>query len=340
MMMTCLHRRNKTDLIGMHSATIAFPLCRFILLYVIALGITGPTCPKSLAETPLPVSAFDQFVNSGRKALVDGKLDDGIIAAFAAIKENDQSFEGYALAALLLEKQGNTAEALAYLEKALARATEGKKGQLQQIKQRLHPSSQLSNHSVEHRPTKKSSGDAPRNYEAIMLIVEHADKAKDPNERTRMLRQFMRESAEFLESASAHTNVWVIRAASALELDYPGAGWLAGKRLKELGLENSDQAINRKLFAALEQKGWLGNKRPARDWRKWTNEQMLEAARNGDEEAQVALGVWYRNGYGFAKNELEAVNWFRKAAHQGNEDAKWFLAQMETPSSHPNDDRQ
>lgn len=45
---------------------------------------------------------------------------------------------------------------------------------------------------------------------------------------------------------------------------------------------------------------------------------LINAAKQGDPEAQYNLGRCYKEGRGFAKNEAVAVNWFRKAAEQGH----------------------
>jgi TPR repeat protein len=43
-----------------------------------------------------------------------------------------------------------------------------------------------------------------------------------------------------------------------------------------------------------------------------------KAAEQGNVDAQFRLGVWYRHGTGVAKDETEAVVWYRKAAEQNN----------------------
>lgn len=51
-------------------------------------------------------------------------------------------------------------------------------------------------------------------------------------------------------------------------------------------------------------------------------------AEKGDSNAQVRLGFCYRNsnyGQGVAKDPVEAVKWFRKAAEQGNLEGQWAL---------------
>ncbi|MDM8569827.1 SUMF1/EgtB/PvdO family nonheme iron enzyme, partial [Thiotrichales bacterium HSG1] len=51
-------------------------------------------------------------------------------------------------------------------------------------------------------------------------------------------------------------------------------------------------------------------------------EQLLELAKQGDANAQYELGLLYELGLIVAKDEKEAMEWFRKAAKQGHEKAK------------------
>ena len=48
-------------------------------------------------------------------------------------------------------------------------------------------------------------------------------------------------------------------------------------------------------------------------------------AEKGDAQAQQNLGFWYKTGQGVAKDEVEAVKWFRKAADQSNAMAQYNL---------------
>ena len=53
-----------------------------------------------------------------------------------------------------------------------------------------------------------------------------------------------------------------------------------------------------------------------------------KSAEQGDASAQYNLGVKYDNGRGVAKDEAEAVKWYRKAAEQGYADAQLNLGAM------------
>ena len=46
--------------------------------------------------------------------------------------------------------------------------------------------------------------------------------------------------------------------------------------------------------------------------------EFLPLARGGDSAAQYSLGNMYRRGQGMARDNAEAVRWYRKAADQGN----------------------
>jgi len=59
-------------------------------------------------------------------------------------------------------------------------------------------------------------------------------------------------------------------------------------------------------------------------------EHMLEAASDGDAEAQYNLGIIYRKGDGQPRNPAEAFKWFKKAAEQGHVDAQHILGMMFT----------
>ena len=55
-------------------------------------------------------------------------------------------------------------------------------------------------------------------------------------------------------------------------------------------------------------------------------EEVKAKAEAGDAESQVELGRRYDEGEGVAKDQVEAVKWFRKAAEQNYADAQYNLA--------------
>jgi TPR repeat protein len=57
---------------------------------------------------------------------------------------------------------------------------------------------------------------------------------------------------------------------------------------------------------------------------------LQRAARRGNHDAQFALGRMYEHGKGVARDPVEAVAWFRRAAAGGNEQARRALARLRT----------
>ena len=53
-----------------------------------------------------------------------------------------------------------------------------------------------------------------------------------------------------------------------------------------------------------------------------------KAADQGDADGQSNLGLMYQNGRGVAKDEVEAVKWYRKAADQGYANGQVNLGTM------------
>ncbi|HIE65463.1 MAG: tetratricopeptide repeat protein [Nitrospira sp.] len=51
----------------------------------------------------------------------------------------------------------------------------------------------------------------------------------------------------------------------------------------------------------------------------------LQAAENGDAEAQYRLGLMYLNGEGVSQDLRQAAKWYRKSAENGNPDAQFGL---------------
>ncbi len=55
---------------------------------------------------------------------------------------------------------------------------------------------------------------------------------------------------------------------------------------------------------------------------------MMKEAEQGDAHAQLHLGTMYEKGIGVAKDEAEAVEWYREAAEQGSAMAQSILGLM------------
>ena len=56
--------------------------------------------------------------------------------------------------------------------------------------------------------------------------------------------------------------------------------------------------------------------------------ETLQAAEQGDAQAQNKLGEMYDNGLGVRQDDAEAVRWYRQAAEQGHAVAQKNLGEM------------
>ena len=54
----------------------------------------------------------------------------------------------------------------------------------------------------------------------------------------------------------------------------------------------------------------------------------FQAAEQGDAEAQFSLGYCYENGLGVTKSIVNAKKWYKKAAAQGDDNAKEALKKL------------
>ena len=57
-------------------------------------------------------------------------------------------------------------------------------------------------------------------------------------------------------------------------------------------------------------------------------ELFRKSAEQSDAGAQIWLGYCYENGYGVEKDITKAVEWYRKAAAQGDKDAEERLKEI------------
>ena len=286
--------------------------CCVIALLNLHLG--AQEAKTTEAGNPPP---FERQLSEANRLLDAGKLPEALAASKAAAKLDTNRFEAPFLAAVIFVELKQPTPARLALDAALALAPADKKPRLEALKQQLVNAKDSQQHVANAGPP-PLSGAARRQYDTLVLIIEEADKSTLADERKKLLREFMARSADFIVENPNQMDIWVLRAALAVELDYTGDGWLAGQRLKELGADASNDPKTRKVMAMLDRKGWLADRWKERDWSKLSAAQTRQAAEDGDAEAQIALGTWYRLGRsGLAKDLVESVKWNRRAAEQG-----------------------
>ena len=62
-----------------------------------------------------------------------------------------------------------------------------------------------------------------------------------------------------------------------------------------------------------------------------SNVNLIEAAKQGDVNAQFDLGWKYSHGEGVTKDYQQAANWYRKAAEQGLAEGEWIFIYHDNP---------
>lgn len=75
----------------------------------------------------------------------------------------------------------------------------------------------------------------------------------------------------------------------------------------------------------------LGHRLPDEDADRMAAQWYFESARQGNIDAQYALGLLFLSGKGVLRSEEEARKWFARAANGGHADAQRFLSDFTPP---------
>jgi hypothetical protein len=140
-------------------------------------------------------------------------------------------------------------------------------------------------------------------YNSLIELAREAQQATDLTEQTKLLKQFMDQSNSFLEKHPDQILLWQLRAASAISLNQPMAGYRAGEKLIAAGAANSNDANLQRLLGQLRNKGWLDRQKAEK------LQQGVDKAREQEQETaervqntfpvvhgKVGFGA---NGYGY-----------------------------------------
>jgi Sel1 repeat len=230
-------------------------------------AISIAACMGCLAQA----ENYDETIKQARGLMKEDKLPEATAKANEAIKLDPKRYEAFAVTALIAVKQGDTMVGKDAVAKALLLAPSKKRASLEALQKKLaetgseSPAESASAPAQSPEPapvTAQLTGEARRQLDVLTLIVEEADKAPTATERRKLLKEFLDKSEPFLRQNPNQFSVWLLRAASAVELDRPALAWQAGRQLKALGADASDAPTTRKVMAMLDRKGWLGNKPP------------------------------------------------------------------------------
>jgi hypothetical protein len=94
-------------------------------------------------------------------------------------------------------------------------------------------------------------------YNALIELARQAQQATDLSQQKTLLQQFMDQSALFSRKHPDQMLLWQLRAASALSLSDPDAGYEAGQTLLAAGAADSNDPTLQQLISKLKIKGWL-----------------------------------------------------------------------------------
>ena len=94
-------------------------------------------------------------------------------------------------------------------------------------------------------------------YNALIVLARKAQENTDLEQQKASLKQFMDQSSPFLQKHPNEMLLWQLRAASAISLNDPMAGYDAGQKLLAAGAADSNDPNLQQLLAELRNKGWL-----------------------------------------------------------------------------------
>lgn len=140
-------------------------------------------------------------------------------------------------------------------------------------------------------------------YNALIELAREAQQTTDLTEQTKLLNQFMDQSNLFLQKYPDQILLWQVRAASAISLNEPMAGYEAGEKLIGAGATNSNEPNLQRLLGQLKNKGWLDRQNAEELQRTVDNAREQEQEREERLQntfpvvhAKVGFGA---NGYGY-----------------------------------------
>ena len=105
-------------------------------------------------------------------------------------------------------------------------------------------------------PANQLTGMDKVEYDSLIELGREAQQTTDLDEQKKLLLQFMNNSSVFLQKHPDEMLLWQLRAAGALSLDSPLAGYQAGQKLLAAGAATGDPNVSH-LLAQLNLKGWM-----------------------------------------------------------------------------------
>jgi hypothetical protein len=94
-------------------------------------------------------------------------------------------------------------------------------------------------------------------YNALIVLARQAQQTTDLDEQKTLLKRFMEQSNSFMQKHPDQMLLWQLRAASAISLNDPLAGYEAGQKLLAAGAAESADSALQQLLGQLKNKGWF-----------------------------------------------------------------------------------
>jgi hypothetical protein len=107
------------------------------------------------------------------------------------------------------------------------------------------------------QPVSNLTGMDKVDYNALIELAREAQQNTDLEQQKASLNQFMDQSSLFLKKHPDQMLLWQLRAASAISVNDPMAGYEAGQKLLAMGAADGNDLNLQRLLAQLKNKGWL-----------------------------------------------------------------------------------
>ncbi len=120
------------------------------------------------------------------------------------------------------------------------------------------------------QPASNLAGMDKVDYNALIELARQAQQTTDLEQQNASLKQFMTDSGLFLQKHPNEMVLWQLRAASAISLNDPLAGYGAGQKLLAAGAADSSDTNLQSLLGQLKNKGWLDKQEAAKQAEKIT----------------------------------------------------------------------
>jgi hypothetical protein len=105
------------------------------------------------------------------------------------------------------------------------------------------------------------TGEDKLDYTALIELARQSQQTTDPDDQPKLLKQFMEQSAEFLKRHPEQMLLWQLRAAAAIGMSQPMAGFEAGQKLLASGAMDSNDSGLQQLLAKLKLMGWMDSEK-------------------------------------------------------------------------------